>query len=96
MQAGEIGVTIEVFPTQPPTPGFLTGATCILVARSPIEILNSLALIVSSDGSYAYRLTTADDFPIAGDYNIQFVVTYPSGQELKSAIQTLNIGYSLI
>ena len=98
MQAGEVGVILNVFPYIAPAtsgPSLLT-ATCVLVVQDPSGNLTSLALTVSSDGSYAYRSTLATDFPIGGEYEVQLIATYPGNTpELKSPIQSLAIGLSL-
>ena len=98
MQAGEIGVSVNIFPYALPIPSNpvnLTGATCVLAVQNPQGNLTTLSLTVSSDGSYAYRLTLATDFPVGGEYEIQLLATFPDTTELKSPIQSLPIGLAL-
>ena|SRR5579863_6214935 len=99
MQAGEVGVQINIFPYSLPIPldpVNLIGSTCILVVQDPLGNLTTLPLIVSSDGTHAYRITAATDFPVGGEYEIQLIATFAGGSpELKSPVQSLPIGNSL-
>ncbi len=99
MQAGEIGVILNIYPYNLPIPSSpvnLAGSVCVLAVQDPVGNLTTLSLIVSSDGSYAYRSTLATDFPIGGEYEIQLIATFPGNTpELKSPIQSLPVGLSL-
>ena len=99
MQAGEVGVQINIFPYDlpiPPDPVNLIGSTCVLAVQDPAGNLTTLPLIVASDGTYAYRSTLATDFPIGGEYEVQLIATFTGGTpELKSPVQSLPIGNSL-
>jgi hypothetical protein len=99
LQAGEVNVQIQCFPyclPIPVTPPNLGGATCILEVRSPYDVLSTLSLLVSGDGTYAYRLTLATDFPVGGTYNLQLIATFTDGTILKSPVQSLDVGWSLV
>jgi hypothetical protein len=98
LQAGEVNVQIQCYPYCPPAPAQppnLGGSTCELVVRSPYDILSTLPLIVSGDGTYAYRLTQATDFPVGGTYNLQLIATFTDGTVLKSPIQSFTVGWSM-
>jgi hypothetical protein len=98
MQAGEVGVFLQVFPNPTPAPANpinLTGSTCVLAVQAPSECITTLAMQVSSDGTYAYRYTLATDFPYGGSYTLQLIATFPT-QEFKSPQQVIQIYDSLV
>ena len=99
LQAGEINVQIQCYPyclPAPTNPPSLGGSTCALEVRTPYDTIYSLSLTVSGDGTYAYRLTQATDFPIGGTYNLQLIATFTDGTVLKSPIQEFTVGWSLV
>ena len=97
MQAGEIGVLLQVYPyASSATSGIsLTGTTCTLEVQAcgcnAYAETETLSLTVSSDGTYAYRSTLATDFPFSGNYNIQLIAVFTDGNTLKSPVQQLAI-----
>ncbi len=101
LHVAEVGKTIQYFPNpQPPSqpaanPVSLTGATVTMkVQRPDTGSVRSVNMTVSGDGTNAIYLTVADDFPVAGNYVLQWCASFPGGMILKSDQISVQVGTS--
>lgn len=102
LHAGEIDKTIQYFPNpQPPSPPAanpvsLTGLTVTMkIQRPDTGAVNVVTMTVSSDGTNATYATQAGDFPVPGNYILQFFAASGTSLLWKSDEVSQLVGSSL-
>jgi hypothetical protein len=70
IQASEIGKMVIFQNALSGGPSF-TGSTCTALITNPIQQTNTYSLQISSDGTYAFFITSGNEFPVPGLYKLQ-------------------------
>ncbi len=101
IHVGEVGKVIQYFPNpQPPArpaanPVSLTGLTVVMKIQQPGGSVITDAMTVSGDGTNATYSTVSTDFPVLGNYALQWFASSGSTLLLKSDQVVIYVGASL-
>ncbi len=95
MQAGTVGDTyiFELYESDGVTAFSTTGASVSIAISNPLGVVSTVIPTVSSN--QLQFSTTGTTFPGPGNYQLQAILSYGSGQISKSRVITISISNSL-